>query len=134
MNPNMKYHTAWLYLSLLLHLHNFTFFKFDFSSGGRYDGSMDEHSRKRLQAEVQRMEKISLQHVQELLHRVEEVLGLWRVLIDHQFHTLAATLTQVRYISMHIYVNVTQVLDKKGHVPLSFIVNLCLTLAKSRAM
>ncbi|XP_005105150.1 nuclear pore complex protein Nup155 [Aplysia californica] len=62
--------------------------------GGRFDGGMDEHTRKCLQAEVQRMEKISLQHVQELLHRVEEVLGLWRVLIDHQFHTLAATMTQ----------------------------------------
>ena len=40
------------------------------------------------------MEKISLQHVQELLHRVEEVLGLWRVLLDHQFHTLTAALSQ----------------------------------------
>jgi len=70
--------------------------KFDVDSqpdfGGRYDGGMDEHSRKRLAAEVQRMEKISLQHVQELLHRVEETLGLWRVLIDHQFHTLAGAL------------------------------------------
>ena len=45
-------------------------------------------------AEAQRVEKISLQHVQELLHRVEEVLGLWRVLLDHQFHTLTAALSQ----------------------------------------
>nr|KAG5703924.1 hypothetical protein BaRGS_008183 [Batillaria attramentaria] len=44
--------------------------------------------------EAQRVEKISLQHVQELLHRVEEVLGLWRVLLDHQFHTLSSALSQ----------------------------------------
>jgi nuclear pore complex protein Nup155 len=40
------------------------------------------------------VEKISLQYVQELLHRVEEVVGLWRVLLDHQFHTLSVTLSQ----------------------------------------
>ncbi|PVD22911.1 hypothetical protein C0Q70_16171 [Pomacea canaliculata] len=58
------------------------------------DGGLDEHTRKKLQAEAQRVEKISLQHVQELLHRVEEVLGLWRVLLDHQLHLLAAGLSQ----------------------------------------
>ncbi|KAH9488744.1 hypothetical protein Btru_059325, partial [Bulinus truncatus] len=60
----------------------------------RYDVGLDEHARKRLQADVQRMEKISLQHVQELLHRLEEVLGLWRVLVDHQFHMLVSTLSE----------------------------------------
>ncbi|WAR23622.1 NU155-like protein, partial [Mya arenaria] len=44
--------------------------------------------------EAQKLEKVSLQHVQELIHRVEEVLGLLRVLVDHQFHTLAACLTK----------------------------------------
>ncbi|XP_076462327.1 nuclear pore complex protein Nup155-like isoform X2 [Babylonia areolata] len=58
------------------------------------EGAMDEQTRKKLQSEAQRVEKISLQHVQELLHRVEEVLGLWRVLLDHQFHTLAHALSQ----------------------------------------
>ncbi|XP_059140242.1 nuclear pore complex protein Nup155-like [Physella acuta] len=62
--------------------------------GLRYDGGMDENSRKRLQADVQRMEKISLQHVQELLHRLEEVLGLWRILVDHQFHMLVAAMAE----------------------------------------
>uniref|UniRef100_A0A2C9M6L4 Nucleoporin Nup133/Nup155-like N-terminal domain-containing protein n=1 Tax=Biomphalaria glabrata TaxID=6526 RepID=A0A2C9M6L4_BIOGL len=70
----------------------------------RYDGGLDEHTRKRLQADVQRMEKVSLQHVQELLHRLEEVLGLWRVLVEHQFHLLVPTLSddmqsQLRNIS-----------------------------------
>ncbi|GFN98864.1 nuclear pore complex protein nup155-like [Plakobranchus ocellatus] len=65
------------------------------TGGLRYDGGgMDEHARSRLQAEVQRMEKISLQHAQDFLHRVEEVLGLWRVLLDHQFHVLANTMSQ----------------------------------------
>ncbi|KAK7100912.1 nuclear pore complex protein Nup155-like [Littorina saxatilis] len=58
------------------------------------DGALDDHTRKKLQGEAQRVEKISLQHVQELVHRVEEVLGLWRVLLDHQFHTLTAALSQ----------------------------------------
>uniref|UniRef100_A0A0B7BCT5 Nucleoporin Nup133/Nup155-like N-terminal domain-containing protein n=1 Tax=Arion vulgaris TaxID=1028688 RepID=A0A0B7BCT5_9EUPU len=62
--------------------------------GLRHDGGMDEHTRKRLQAEVQRMEKISLQHVQDLLHRIEEVIGLWRLLVDHQLHVLAAAMSQ----------------------------------------
>ncbi|KAL8597837.1 hypothetical protein ACOMHN_061370 [Nucella lapillus] len=57
------------------------------------EGALDEQTRKKLQNEAQRVEKISLQHVQELLHRVEEVLGLWRVMLDHQFHTLAHALS-----------------------------------------
>lgn len=64
----------------------------------RYDGGLDEHTRKRLQADVQRMEKVSLQHVQELLHRLEEVLGLWRVLVEHQFHLLVPTLSDVSHV------------------------------------
>ncbi|BFZ16747.1 hypothetical protein BsWGS_19786 [Bradybaena similaris] len=64
------------------------------SRGLRYDGGLDEHTRKRLQAEAQRLEKISLQHVQDLMRRVEEVIGLWRLLGDHQFHVLAATMSQ----------------------------------------
>ncbi len=46
-------------------------------------------------AEAQRMEKISLQYIQDLLRRVEEVLGLWKVLFDHQFHVIAAALSKV---------------------------------------
>ena len=45
--------------------------------------------------EAQKLEKISLQHIQDLLHRVEEVVGLLTILVDHQFHVLASTLTQV---------------------------------------
>ena len=45
--------------------------------------------------EAQKLEKISLQHIQDLIHRVEEVVGLMKIMVDHQFHVLAATLTQV---------------------------------------
>ncbi|KAL3869881.1 hypothetical protein ACJMK2_042508 [Sinanodonta woodiana] len=57
-------------------------------------GAVDDQTRRKLQAEAQKMEKISLLHVQELLHYIEEVLGLLRVLLDHQFHTLTNSLTQ----------------------------------------
>jgi ABC-type transporter Mla maintaining outer membrane lipid asymmetry ATPase subunit MlaF len=40
---------------------------------------------------------VSLQQIQELIHRVEEALGLLKVLVDHQFHTMAATLSKVTY-------------------------------------
>ncbi|XP_050400754.1 nuclear pore complex protein Nup155 isoform X1 [Patella vulgata] len=63
--------------------------------GGRYsDAMMDDQTRKKLANEAQKLEKISLQHVRELIHQVEEVLGLWKVLVDHQFHVLAACLTK----------------------------------------
>ncbi|KAK7492894.1 hypothetical protein BaRGS_00015841 [Batillaria attramentaria] len=96
-------------LELVRDLSDFVDFNSKFDTGGpsdvlspthlpsrlRYgDGALDEHTRKKLQGEAQRVEKISLQHVQELLHRVEEVLGLWRVLLDHQFHTLSSALSQ----------------------------------------
>ncbi|ESO88145.1 hypothetical protein LOTGIDRAFT_234706 [Lottia gigantea] len=63
--------------------------------GVRYsDGMMDDQTRKKLANEAQKLEKISLQNVRMLLHQVEEVLGLWKVLVDHQFHVLAAALTK----------------------------------------
>ena len=46
-------------------------------------------------AEAQKMEKISLQHVQDLIHQIEEVLGLLKILCDHQFHVIASALTKV---------------------------------------
>lgn len=72
-------------------------YRLSMGRGLRYDGGMDENTRKRLQVDVQRMEKISLQHVQELLHRLEEVLGLWRILVDHQFHMLVAAMAKVSF-------------------------------------
>ena len=48
--------------------------------------------------EAQKLEKISLQHIQDLLHRVEEVVGLLTILVDHQYHILASTLTQVNVV------------------------------------
>lgn len=45
------------------------------------------------------MEKISLQHVQDLIHQVEEVLGLLKVLCDHPFHHVAAALSKVIYFT-----------------------------------
>jgi len=59
--------------------------------------------------EAQKLEKVSLQAVQELIHRVEEVLGLLKVLVDHQFHTLAATLTKVGTL----------------HSWISYVLNIC---------
>ncbi|KAK3595250.1 hypothetical protein CHS0354_010857 [Potamilus streckersoni] len=57
-------------------------------------GAVDDQTRRKLQAEAQKIEKISLLHVQKLLHYIEEVLGLLQVLLDHQFHTLTTSLTQ----------------------------------------
>ncbi|XP_076083087.1 nuclear pore complex protein Nup155-like isoform X1 [Mytilus galloprovincialis] len=54
----------------------------------------DDQIKKKLQAEAQKMEKISLQHVQDLIHQVEEVLGLLKVLCDHPFHHVAAALSK----------------------------------------
>ena len=41
------------------------------------------------------MEKVSLQHIHDLIRRVEEVLGLWRILVDHQLHIIVSTLSKV---------------------------------------
>ncbi|CAL1535434.1 unnamed protein product, partial [Lymnaea stagnalis] len=89
-------------LELVRDLSDFVDFnsKFDHDSqtdilrGSRFELGLDEHTRKRLQADVQRMEKISLQYVQDLLHRLEEVLGLLRLLVDNQFHMLVASMKQ----------------------------------------
>ena len=34
-----------------------------------------------------------------MLHRVEEVVGLLTILVDHQFHVLATTLSQVSIVT-----------------------------------
>lgn len=44
------------------------------------------------------MEKVSLQHINDLIRRVEEVLGLWRILVDHQLHIIVSTLSKVQYL------------------------------------
>lgn len=49
-------------------------------------------------AEAQKMEKVSLQHINDLIRRVEEVLGLWRILVDHQLHIIVSTLSKVQYL------------------------------------
>ncbi|CAC5400979.1 NUP155 [Mytilus coruscus] len=54
----------------------------------------DDQIKKKLQAEAQKMEKISLHQVQDLIHQVEEVLGLLKVLCDHPFHHVAAALSK----------------------------------------
>ncbi|XP_067677422.1 nuclear pore complex protein Nup155-like isoform X1 [Haliotis asinina] len=94
-------------LELVRDLLDFMDFNSRFDSGGPVDsmmpvmqfqsrmvGPLDEQTKKKLQAEAQRQEKISLQHIQDMLHRVEEVLGLWKVLFDHQFHVIASGLTK----------------------------------------
>ena len=48
--------------------------------------------------EAQKLEKISLQHLQDLIHRIEEVVGLLKITVEHQFHMLTATLTQVHKV------------------------------------
>ncbi|XP_060597073.1 nuclear pore complex protein Nup155-like [Ruditapes philippinarum] len=66
--------------------------------GGPFPNQMmrlyDEQTMMKMQANAQRVEKVSLQQIQELIHRVEEALGLLKVLVDHQFHTMAATLSK----------------------------------------
>lgn len=52
---------------------------------------------KSVAAEAQKMEKVSLQHINDLIRRVEEVLGLWRILVDHQLHIIVSTLSKVQY-------------------------------------
>ena len=101
------------------------------SSGLRYDGGgIDEHTRSRLQAEVQRMEKISLQHAQDFLHRVEEVLGLWRILLDHQFHMLANSMSQVQEgLKITICYKLLPFSFSPFGLPLPFSISLSLSLA-----
>ncbi|XP_046570812.1 LOW QUALITY PROTEIN: nuclear pore complex protein Nup155-like, partial [Haliotis rubra] len=82
-------------LELVRDLLDFMDFNSRFDSGGPVDSS--KHDKKKLQAEAQRQEKISLQHIQDMLHRVEEVLGLWKVLFDHQFHVIASGLTKINF-------------------------------------
>ncbi|XP_013406007.1 nuclear pore complex protein Nup155 [Lingula anatina] len=60
----------------------------------RPDGAMDEQARRRYQAELQTQEKISTQQMEQLIERMCEVLGLWKIVCDHQFHVVAGELTQ----------------------------------------
>lgn len=41
-------------------------------------------------------EKKSLNALKSFVSRASEILNLWRVLYDHQFHLVAATLSPVR--------------------------------------
>ena len=54
-----------------------------------------------ISVEAQKLEKISLQHLQDLIHRIEEVVGLLKITVEHQFHMLSATLTQVHTYLKH---------------------------------
>ena len=49
--------------------------------------------------ECQNMERASLQNVRELAIQVEQVLGLLKVLVDHQFPMLAQKLNLVSFIN-----------------------------------
>ena len=44
--------------------------------------------------EIQSVEKSSLQSLHQLISRICEALGLWKILCDHQFHVIAAMLTK----------------------------------------
>lgn len=50
-------------------------------------------------AEAQLQEKSSISNLQQLNDQTIEMLGLWRVLYDHQFHVIASTLTKVSSLS-----------------------------------
>ncbi|CAH1772348.1 unnamed protein product [Owenia fusiformis] len=61
---------------------------------GRADQQMEDQLRRRYQAEATGQEKFSLQQIQDLIMKTCEVLGLWKILCEHQFHLLAASLTE----------------------------------------
>ncbi|XP_064606018.1 nuclear pore complex protein Nup155-like [Liolophura sinensis] len=58
----------------------------------REGGQVDEQTGLKLQAEATKLEKCSLHSIENLLSHTCEVLGLLKVLVDHQFHILAANL------------------------------------------
>lgn len=63
--------------------------------GGHFrpdDVSHSEHQRRNEELHLQ--EKISLSHLKQLIHQCHEVLGLWKVLCDHQLHVVAETLSK----------------------------------------
>lgn len=63
-------------------------------AGPQFEGQhIDEQTKKQWQIECQNMERASLQNVRELAIQVEQVLGLLKVLVDHQFHMLAQKMT-----------------------------------------
>ncbi|XP_074640475.1 nuclear pore complex protein Nup155-like [Tubulanus polymorphus] len=59
----------------------------------RLVGQMDDQYRKQ-QAEAQTHEKTSLQQILVLINRTYEALGLWKIICDHQFHTVIAMLDE----------------------------------------
>jgi hypothetical protein len=54
----------------------------------------DEQQRRKIQLEAQAQENASLQYLQQLVQRTHEVLGLWKIITDHQFHIVAAALNK----------------------------------------
>jgi nuclear pore complex protein Nup155 len=62
--------------------------------------------------EAQLEEKHSLDALKVFVAHTCEVLGMWRVLSEHQFHVVADTLTKVRELSRNMYSDIHEV--KRG--------------------
>ncbi|XP_023215500.1 nuclear pore complex protein Nup155-like [Centruroides sculpturatus] len=54
---------------------------------------MQQQLQKKSQAEAEIQERASLVNLHQLIHYTCEVLGLWKVLCDHQFHVISNLLT-----------------------------------------
>jgi nuclear pore complex protein Nup155 len=54
--------------------------------------------------EAQLEEKHSLDALKAFVAHTCEVLGMWRVLCEHQFHVVADTLTKVRELSRNMFI------------------------------
>lgn len=72
------------------------------------------------------MEKVSLQHINDLIRRVEEVLGLWRILVDHQLHIIVSTLSKVQYLKDSILPPPPLKINKNYNNFIEFDIFLCL--------
>lgn len=57
-----------------------------------FSRQQQQHIQRNVGAEAQIQEKSSICNLQELVERTIEVLGLWRVLYDHQFHVVSSSL------------------------------------------
>lgn len=60
----------------------------------RSEDIMHSEIQRRNQIEAQAQEKISICNLQNLIKQTIEVLGLWKILCDHQFHVVAASLAK----------------------------------------
>ncbi|MGH0162158.1 UNVERIFIED_CONTAM: hypothetical protein FKN15_049564 [Acipenser sinensis] len=103
----------------------------------RPDGGSSQQVQQDLQrkyhTEAQAYEKISLQGIQQLVHRTCQTLALWKLICDHQFSVIIADLQKVSFYSrfvLHVHRE-----NKAGKTEVRFyegVVELCLTAADKK--